>query len=174
MRLHVLAALVLGTLLVVSCVSGGQRNRRGDGFDAAKPSSGPGVAVRWSTELAESYQGAYLPVEQAAPALDVRSERVYVGSTRGALRAFDERGKQLFRYDAKAAIEAQPTIDPIRGEVYAVTVTGTLIALRADNAALRWKAEAGGSITQPGLLSDDALYVVSSSGCLSASCPWRP
>jgi outer membrane protein assembly factor BamB len=157
---YVAAALVLGASLLVSCVSGGQRNRRGDGFDAAKPSSGPGVAVRWSTELADSYQGAYLPVEQAAPVLDARSERVYVGSTRGALLAFDERGRQLFRYDAKAAIEAQPTVDSIRGEVYAATVTGTLIALRADDAALRWKAEAGGSITQQGLLSNDALYVV--------------
>jgi outer membrane protein assembly factor BamB len=156
----VAAALVLSTSLVIGCLSGGQRNRRGDGFDAAKPSSGPGVAVRWSTDLADDYQGAYLPVEQAAPTVDVQSERVYVGSTHGALLAFDESGRQLFRYDTKAAIEAPPTVDPIRGEVYAATVTGTLIALRAENAALRWKAEAGGSITQQGLLSDDALYVV--------------
>jgi outer membrane protein assembly factor BamB len=153
----VVAALALSGSLVAGCASGGQRRY---GVDDAKPSSGPGVAVRWATELSDSIAGAYVPVEQAAPALDAQNERVYVGSTRGALWAFDESGRQLFRYDAKASIEAQPTVDATRGEVYAATVTGTLIALRSEDAALRWKAEAGGAVTQAGLLSNDALYVV--------------
>jgi outer membrane protein assembly factor BamB len=145
-------------LLLAGCV-GPQRPVDFRWVDGAKQSAGAAVAVRWALDLAEPMTGAYIPVEQAAPGVDVRAGRVYVGSTNGALIGLDTTGREIFRYDAKGSIEAQPTVDVERGEIYAATVRGTVLALQSD-AALRWKAEAGGAISQPGILSDDALYVV--------------
>ena len=125
--------------------------------------------MRWAENLAKPTGNRYVPVEQAAPAVDPNSGRVYAGTTRGALWALDANdGRKLYRYDAPSAIEAQPAVDPARDEVYAVTVTGNVLALHGRTGALRWKAEAGGSVSQPVLLSNDAVYVVTDTDALFA------
>jgi outer membrane protein assembly factor BamB len=122
--------------------------------------SGAAVIVRWTLPLDPAGE-RYVPVEQAAPAVDPEAGRVYVGSTEGTLWALDaDDGKKRYGYRANAAIEAQPVVDPQRDEVYAATVTGQVLALHGASGALRWKAEADGSISQPALLSEDAVYVV--------------
>jgi outer membrane protein assembly factor BamB len=130
-----------------------------DGTDAS--SAGPAIRVLWSFDMdAASLRGASVPVQPAAPVIDSVTGRVYVGSTQRMLRAFDRDGRQLYRYHAPAAIEAEPTIDGKRGELYVATVTGELLALDADSGALRWQTSVGGPVSKPGLLRDDALYLV--------------
>jgi outer membrane protein assembly factor BamB len=122
--------------------------------------AGPGVLVRWTLDLAPPFTGAYVPVEQATPGVDAVNDRVYTGSTRGKLIALNLSGHPVYSVDAGAGIEAQPVSDPARGEVYVSTVRGGVLALRGADGSQRWKAEVGASISQPGLLSSDALYVV--------------
>jgi outer membrane protein assembly factor BamB len=128
--------------------------------DLSGRSSGPGVLVRWALNFAPPFTGPYLPVERAAPSIDARSGRVYAGSTRGELWALDASGRKLYAVKAQAGIEAQPTIDETRDEVYVATVRGTLFALRGREGSERWKAELGAPISQQGLLSEDAIYMV--------------
>jgi outer membrane protein assembly factor BamB len=161
-------ALLASCLLALAC--GGQPHRQLNGFDGmARRSAGAAVVVRWAENLAKPVGGRYVPVEQAAPAVDPSSGRVYAGTTRGSLWALDANdGRKLYRYDAPSAIEAQPAVDPQRDEVYAITVTGNVLALHGQTGALRWKADAGGSVSQPALLSNDAVYVVTDTDAVIA------
>jgi outer membrane protein assembly factor BamB len=123
--------------------------------------AGPGVLVRWTRDLAPPFSGGgYVPVEQATPGIDAANDRVYTGSTRGKLWALDMNGHTVFKVDTEAGIEAQPVTDSARNEVYVVNVRGAVFALRGQDGGLRWKADAGASVSQPGLLSSDALYLV--------------
>jgi outer membrane protein assembly factor BamB len=118
------------------------------------------VLVRWALDIAPAWGGNYIPVDQAAPGVDAAHDRLYVGSTTGVLWALSGSGKRLHHYDAGASIEAQPVVDPERGELYVCTVRGTVLALRSEDLSLRYKVETAASISQGGLLSRDALYVV--------------
>src|SRR5262249_53097067 len=71
-------------------------------------------------------------------------------------------------YNAKAAIEAQPVVDPATGDVYIATITGTLTSLRGEDLSLRWQAELGASVSQPALLTHDAVYWVGDNDLLMA------
>jgi outer membrane protein assembly factor BamB len=93
---------------------------------------------------------------------------VYVGSTRGVLWALTPNGKRVYRHQTVSAIEAQPVIDSQRDELYALTVTGDIEALRASDGSPRWTATVGGTLTQSGLLRDDALYVVTEDEAVTA------
>jgi outer membrane protein assembly factor BamB len=128
--------------------------------DKSGRSSGPGVLVRWVLNFAPAFTGPYVPVERAAPGVDARSGRVYAGSTRGELWALDTSGRKLYTVKAQAGIEAQPVVDEERDEVYVATVRGTLFALRGSSGSERWKTELGAPVSQPGLLSEDAIYIV--------------
>lgn len=152
------ALIVLAASLLVGACTSKQGSHGLDGTERLR--SGGAVTVRWTLPLDPANQ-RYVPVEQAAPAVDPRAGRVYVGSTRGTLWALDaDDGRKRYGYRANAAIEAQPVVDSQRDEIYATTVTGQLIALHGASGTLRWKAEADGSISQPALLSEDAVYVV--------------
>jgi outer membrane protein assembly factor BamB len=150
-----IAVLVL--MLAVGCA--GRQQHDFDWLDGAKRSSGAGVLMRFRQELAPG-STAYVPVEQASPGVDPINGRVYAGSSQGILWAFTPEGRRLTHYNADAAIEAQPTIDPQRGELYVATITGTLLAMRGADLAVRWKTELGGPVSQAGLLRQDTLYVV--------------
>jgi outer membrane protein assembly factor BamB len=152
------SSIAWGFVLFAACTSGRQSSYGLDGTE--RLSTGSGVVVRWTLRV-DPAGTRYVPVEQAAPAVDPRAGRVYVGSTEGTLWALDaDDGKKRYGYRANAAIEAPPAVDSQRDEVYATTVTGQLVALQGAKGTLRWKAEADGSISQPALLSDDAVYVV--------------
>jgi outer membrane protein assembly factor BamB len=136
--------------------------------DKSGKGAGPGVLVRWALPFAPPFTGPYLPVERAAPGIDARSGRVYAGSTRGELWALDASGRKLYAVKAQAGIEAQPTVDEGRDEVYVATVRGTLFALRGGDGSERWKAELGAPVSQPGLLSEDAIYIVTDEDAVMA------
>jgi outer membrane protein assembly factor BamB len=120
--------------------------------------SGSAFAMRWIRDLQPG--GPYVPVELAAPIGAPQLDRVYIGSTTGELYALDGFGKPAFKHKAKAAIEAPVTLDVARGELYATSVDGTVEALDASTGASRWQISIEEAISQRGLLSPDALYLV--------------
>ena len=155
--LHVL--LCSATLAGSGCLSS-QRGAEQRWALERERSAGPAVLVQWTLDLVAPFTGAYVPVEPASPATDASTGRVYVGTTLGQLFAFDAGGRQLYRIDAKSGIEAQPVVDSVHDALYAATVRGDVLALHAQDGSPRWTASAGAPISQPGLLSSDALYLV--------------
>lgn len=128
-------------------------------FDGTNGSeAGSAFAMRWTRDLQPG--GPYVPVELAAPVGSQQLGRVFVGSTTGELYALDSFGKPAFRHTAKAAIEAPVTLDPERGELYAASVDGTIEALDATTGQGRWSISVEEAISQRGILSPDALYIV--------------
>lgn len=128
-------------------------------FDGTRTlSAGPALAMRWIKDLQPG--GPYVPVELAAPVAAVELDRVFVGSTTGELLALDSFGKPAFKHAAKAAIEAPITLDAARGELYVASVDGNVEALDATTGQARWQLSVEESISQRGLLSPDALYLV--------------
>ncbi|HEX7476452.1 MAG TPA: PQQ-binding-like beta-propeller repeat protein [Polyangiales bacterium] len=122
--------------------------------------AGPGLRVRWATELAPHFGGPYVPVERAAAALDSEHGRLYVGSTQNVLWALRDNGRPLYSYQTESSIEAEPTLDPDHDQLYVTTVRGVVHALHASSGKLRWKFETNAPISRPGVLSEDALYLV--------------
>lgn len=150
--------VLLASALCGGCAGAGSRADY-SWFDGTRGRPAGSLAVSYSLDLMPE-GGSYVPVERATPGLDPVGGRFYVGTTRGLLLAFNTDGRERYRVDAGAAIEAQPVIDPRTGEVYAATVRGTLLALHGENGEQHWKAEAGAAVSQPVLLTKDAVYVV--------------
>ncbi|MET0386260.1 MAG: PQQ-binding-like beta-propeller repeat protein [Polyangiales bacterium] len=166
-----LAALVLGggvALAALSCGAGGAGVDYGYFDKTSRPSSGAALRVRWTKPLAPEFSGAYVPVEHAAAALDPRHERLYVGSSQRTLWAFDTGGRALWTYQAESSIEAEPTLDPMRDELYVATAAGHVHALSAYDGKKRFDVNLEVAISQPGILSDDALYLVTDSDAVFA------
>lgn len=138
--------------------------RPGDDFSKidrrGRLSSGPAVRVRWTKPLAKEWGGLYVPVERARAALDPANDRIFVGSNEKVLWAFEATGRPLYQYRVESGIDAAPTLDSARDELYLPTAAGQVHALRASSGELRWKAELSGAISQNGMLTKDALYVV--------------
>jgi outer membrane protein assembly factor BamB len=155
------AALLVSLVLpAASGCAGGSRRADFGWFDGQKRAAGPGMLVSWTRDMISPGIGNYVPVEQASPGVDAVNQRLYVGTTRGVLWALTPRGRKLQHYNAESSIEAQPVIDSERGELYVSTVSGTVLALRSADLSLRFKAEVGASVSQPALLSRDAIYIV--------------
>lgn len=135
----------------------------GNDFDWAgegRPQAGKALQVLWMERLTSEHEGPFIPVERASPALDPGRDRVFIGATDGALRAFTSAGRELWRYDAEASIDAAPAFDREANELYLAAEDGSLHALRGSSGALRWKDGAGDAVRQPPVLSEDAVYVV--------------
>jgi outer membrane protein assembly factor BamB len=130
---------------------------------------GPGVVrVRWVKELVPPDVGPYLPVEGAGAALDAAHDRIYQGTSRGILYAFDSAGALELRYDAGEALEATPAVDPAHQVIYVPAVDGTIHALDTATFELKWKEDLGFAVRKPVLLTDDALYLVTETNQVSA------
>jgi outer membrane protein assembly factor BamB len=121
---------------------------------------GRAVQLRWRRQIAPDYQGAYIPVERASAALDPQHDRVYVGSSAGQLWAMSSSGTRLWTYDAGGSIGSRPALDARGDELYVATEDGVLHRLRGSTGELTWRMELGGAVTQPPLLTPDAVYVV--------------
>lgn len=118
--------------------------------------------LRWTQRMVAPFGDAYVPVEQATPAVDPVHDRLYVGSTTGTLWAMRGNGRRLYRYEAGSSLEAGPTLDRERNELYVVSEDGVVHALSARTGALRWKSDsAAGATRKPVVLVKDALYVAS-------------
>jgi outer membrane protein assembly factor BamB len=77
-------------------------------------------------------------------------------------------GQRVYSYDAGGGIMAGPTLDVARDELYVATEDGVLHMLTASSGVLRWRAEIGGAIGQPPLLTEDAVYVITDGDVLTA------
>lgn len=138
-------------------------------FDAPQGRARDGrMPIRWTRRLAPDYEGPYLPIERAVPALDPEGDRVYVGSSAGGLWAFSGTGTQIWMYQAGGAIGSQPLLDTARDQVYVASDDGLVHALVASTGELRWRAELGGAVGRPPVASDDAIYVVTDADVVAA------
>lgn len=127
----------------------------------ATPIAGSHLSIRWSRELRPLLGGPYTPVETAATAIDARRQRVFVGSSSGVLVAFDGNdGRELFRYDPRAGVEAAPAIDDAWGDLYLASDDGMVHALSGRTGEARWTKPAGSAVRQPPVLGEDAIYLV--------------
>lgn len=127
----------------------------------ATPVAGSHLSIRWSRELRPLLGGPYTPVETAATAIDPRRQRVFVGSSSGVLIAFDGNdGRELFRYDPRAGVEAAPAIDEAWGDLYLASDDGMMHALSGRTGDVRWTKPAGSAVRQAPVLGEDAVYVV--------------
>lgn len=122
--------------------------------------AGPALRVRWTQPLAPEFGGPYLPVERAGVALDLDHGRLFVGSSDRVMWAFESNARVLWKRAFDESIDAEPTLDALRDELYVATAGGQVHALRASDGETRFTAELGASVSKPGILSDDALYVV--------------
>lgn len=93
------------------------------------------------------------------------------GGTLYALDTFD--GSDLWVRDMSAPVNAHPALDG--GVVYAISDNGAVLALNASDGALEWQYPVGNtpgsSLTSSPLVSEERLYVASTSGfiyCLDA------
>lgn len=127
----------------------------------ATPLVGSRLGIRWSRSLREVLGGPYTPVESAAAAIDARRQRVFVGSSRGMFFAFDGNdGRELFRYDPHAGVEAAPAIDDAWGDIFLASDDGMVHALSGRTGEVRWTKPAGSAVQQAPKLGEDAVYLV--------------
>jgi outer membrane protein assembly factor BamB len=159
-RVGGLLCWLLGTVLIAGCGAARVAEDLGRYDGTSLSATGSALAVRWTKPLAPEWGGLYIPLERAKAALDAPNDRVFVGSSEKVLWAMTGAGKVLYQYRVEAGIEAQPTVDANRNELYVPTAAGIVHALEADTGKLRWKAELSGAVSQAGVLSADALYVV--------------
>ena len=139
-----------------------------DGSGPGRSVTGRAVQVRWRQQLTPDYEGAYVPLERGSAALAPSHDRVYVGSSAGVLWALSATGTRIYSYDAGGGIMAQPALDVAADQLFVATEDGVLHMLTASSGELRWRAELGGSVSQPPLLTDDAVYVVTDSDVVTA------
>ena len=152
--------LGLGLVVLAGCGAGRVAEDFGRLDGTGRSSAGAAMRVRWSKPLAPEWGGLYVPLERARAALDPANDRLFVGSSERVLWAFSSSGRVLYQYRVEAGIEAAPTLDVSRNELYVPTAAGFVHALDADSGKVRWKVELSGAVSQVGLLSSDALYIV--------------
>jgi outer membrane protein assembly factor BamB len=121
---------------------------------------GPALQVRWAKPLAPEFGGAFVPVERAGVAIDAARERLFIGSSERELWAIERTGEVLWKRKFDAGIDAEPTLDARRDELYVTTASGHVYGMSASDGTSRFDVDLGASISQPGVLSDDALYLV--------------
>lgn len=173
----------VGLLWVAAQLSGcGGSFGVGGGFERAHDSERGRAAagrmpIRWTRRLAPEYGGTSTPaaaivrypgdllgravhIERAVPALDPMGNRIYVGSSAGALWALTSTGTPLWSYQAGGAIGSQPFLDTARNQLYVASDDGFVHALVASTGESRWRAELGGAVGRPPVASEDAIYVI--------------
>lgn len=162
------AVAVVGSLAAFGC---------GAAFDAdvvgvtgpVRPVAGTGpLEFLWRTSLVPEHSGSYEPLETAVAALDPVRDRVYVGSSAGSLWAFTSEGRRLWRFETDGSIDGEPAIDSEKQELYFGNAEGWLVALHSDRGRVRWQKRIGDPIRNRPILTDDAVYVVTTTDVVVA------
>lgn len=118
------------------------------------------LSVRWRYHLTEEPLIEYKPQEFAAATSDGR--RVFVGSSAGALYAFDARdGEILWRKQLVGAINGRPRFVAAEHAVFVGTQGGNLYALDATTGQERWRYSVKGPIDAQPTFSDGVVYFAS-------------
>jgi outer membrane protein assembly factor BamB len=108
--------------------------------------------------------GDYVPVERASATLVPSHDWVFIGASTGTLHVMSAGGRTHYRYAAGAPVESRPAVDTVHNELYLGAEDGVVHALRASDGEVRWKDDAGGSLSQAPVLTEDAVYVVTAAG----------
>jgi len=137
---------------------------RGDDRDPSTRS----IHLRWRQRIAGESDEAFVPVERARAALDPAHDRIYVGSSAGELYAMSATGGRVYSYDAGGGIATEPALDPVLDQLFVPTEDGVLHRLTASTGEVDWRAQLGGAVSQPPILTEDAVYVVTDSDVVMA------
>jgi outer membrane protein assembly factor BamB len=167
----IVAAFAAGAGLVATSACGvalgvGEADWIG-GTPRAHVHAGP-LHLRYTERLTGEFGGSYQPVERAVAALDPAHDRVYVGSSAGALWALTPAGRRLWRYDSGGAIESQPAVDGTAGELYVGNAEGAFASLRTADGSERWQRAVGGPVRSRPALSEDAVFLITASDVVVA------
>ncbi|HKU44606.1 MAG TPA: PQQ-binding-like beta-propeller repeat protein, partial [Polyangiales bacterium] len=149
-------ALALGAL---GCGAARVQEDFGRYDGTGRSAAGRAIRVRWSKPLGQEWGGLYVPVERAKAALDPSHNRLFIGSSERVLWALRANGAPLYEYKVESGIEAEPSVDPQTDELYVPTAAGVIHALEASTGKVRWRTDLDAAISQPGILSRDAVYV---------------
>ncbi len=121
---------------------------------------GPSVATAGILRFSGDLLGRSVNIERAVPTLDPMGNRIYVGSSAGALWALTGTGTPIWSYQAGGAIGSQPFLDADRNQLFVASDDGFVHALVASSGELRWRAELGGAVGRPPAATNDAIYVI--------------
>lgn len=164
--------LGLGAALVIAACGGGHHGAGRTAFPLlpgdARPAGTAGLAVQWTLDLAPDFEGRYVPVERASVAVDALREEIHVASSYGELWTLDRAGKRVAQYDMGVAVESAPVVDPPTGRLWIAGITGEIRALSGTGGEVLWTADAGGAVSAPMVLTDDALFVVTDDDTIMA------
>lgn len=163
--------LLVLSLALLGCgtgIVGGGNYGWVDGSGDSRPPSTRTVTLRWRQRLVSEEEEAFVPVERARAALDPERDRIYVGSSGGDLWAMTASGGRVYTYDAGGSIAAAPAFDVNRNELYLGTEDGVIHRLAAEDGEVAWRSEIGGAVSNPPLLTEDALYVVTDNDIVTA------
>jgi len=156
------AWLALTALTAAGCGLGlgGSNVEYGRYDQTAFAETGTGLRVRWNKPLVRDFTGPYVPVEHAGAALDRVHRRIFIGSSQRNVLALADNGRVLWTFRAESGVEAELTLDVQRDELFVATVAGHVHGLRASDGKPLFDVEIGSTVSRAGVLSEDALYLV--------------
>jgi len=126
------------------------------------------IRLRRRQRIAGETGEAFVPVERARATLDPGHDRIYVGSSAGDLYAMTATGGRVYSYDAGGGIATAPALDPALDQLFVPTEDGVLHQLTASTGAVGWRVQIGGAVSQPPILTADAIYLVTDSDVVIA------
>jgi outer membrane protein assembly factor BamB len=109
------------------------------------------------------------PYERGRPAIDARSNRVFVGSSDHGLYAVRaSNGSTLWRFETLGAVQCEPLYDAALDVVYFGSNDGALYAVHASDGALVWRYASGGEVARRPVLVGETLYFANAADNLFA------
>lgn len=135
-----------------------------------RPSSNIEVVYSTPAVIAARHSGE--PYERGQPELDVRSRRVFVGSSDGGLYAFRaEDGNQIWRFETLGFVQCRPLYDADSDTLYFGSNDGALYRVDAKNGKLRWRFMTNAEVSRKPVLANGILYVTNANDTLLALNP---
>lgn len=110
--------------------------------------------------------------ERGRPALDVKRNRVFVGTADRALYALRaEDLSTIWRFQTLSYVQSEPLYEPREDVLYFGSNDGALYKVRADHGDLVWRFSTNAEISRRPLLSGGTLYVTNSNDTIVAIDP---
>lgn len=112
-------------------------------------------------------------VISSSPALDVHTDRVYVGSWDSNMYALDGKtGSEIYRVTTRDHIYASPALDKSRDRVYVTSTDGCLYAVKASTGKVEWTYDTLMPIrSSPSVSSDGVVFFGNAASMLFAVNP---
>jgi outer membrane protein assembly factor BamB len=125
------------------------------------------VVIRTQVTVAGRVSGE--PYEHGRPEIDAVHQRVFVGSSDGALyaRRTDD-GEGIWRFETLGPVQTAPLYDPGEDAVYFGSNDGALYKVAASDGALKWRFMTNAEIGRKPVLQNGIVYVVNANDTIAA------